>query len=60
MGNLIKKHSNKGRKIIRPNSNKKIIIIKSKEIEIGQLTNIEEISTIKAISDLIQIDEKYI
>ena len=62
MGNLNKKKkdSNKGRKIIRPNSNKKIIIIKSKEIEIGQLTNIQEISTIKAISDLIQIDEKYI
>ena len=49
MDNLYEKESNKKMKIIRPNN-----------IEIGQLTNIQEISTIKAISDLIQIDEKYI
>ena len=49
MGNLSEKESNIKMKIIRPNN-----------IEIGQLTNIQEISTIKAISDLIQIDEKYI
>ena len=49
MGNLNKKKkdSNKGRKIIRPNSNKKIIILKSNEIEIGQLTILKKSQQLK-------------